>query len=314
MKTAFTFFLMAIISFAGAQKIEHYYDYNWKPCLLADARYYSLMERRDSVWHRQDYFTTPTSLQMDGSYDDTAAKIPHGKFSYFYPDGKLESIGNYVHGKKQGTWMSFHNNGIPSDSVYYENGMVKGTRKGWYSNSYMSDSIVMQLDGNGVEVTWFDNGNVSEAGRIKNNKMNGKWQYFHKSGQLASLETYNEGQLIAKEYYDESGNPMSDTTNRDREASFPGGKEGWKKYLEKHATFPGQWTLTNVDHVTIIVRATVDEDGKVSDVQVTLPFHPDFDKAAVDIIKRSSKWTPAISHNRRVRYYFIQPVVFAQPD
>jgi hypothetical protein len=57
---------------------------------------------------------------------------------------------------------------------------------------------------------------------------------------------------------------------------------------------------------------TVDENGKVSDAYTNVPFHPDFERIALDVVRRSPAWTPAMDHNRKIKAVFRQPVVFRQ--
>jgi hypothetical protein len=217
-------------------------------------------------------------------------------------------------GKKSGTWISFHENGTMEDSIFYdEHGWMMGTSLGWHADGTMADSTVINPDGSGVTVSWWENGNPSEAGRYSaGKKQHGKWQYFHSNGQLASLETYNNGTRIDKQYYDEQGSKISDTTDHDREASFPGGLKAWGNYLLKHLYFPSNYKFTNADQAVVVVEFAVNEDGSVSEVTVMSSLHPDFDKIAVDVISHSPKWTPTISHNRKIKDYHSQPVTFAQ--
>jgi beta-xylosidase len=68
---------------------------------------------------------------------------------------------------------------------------------------------------------WFDNGNPSYAGRLAPDyKSYGKWQYFHKNGQTSAFELYNNGSLVDRQYFDEAGQPVLDTTNKDRSPAF----------------------------------------------------------------------------------------------
>jgi hypothetical protein len=64
----------------------------------------------------------------------------------------------------------------------------------------------------------------------------------------------------------------------------------------------------------VVVTGAVNESGDVTDLYISTPFFPPFEKEALNAIRRSPKWQPAIEHNRRVRYYFTQPVVFSQPE
>lgn len=317
MKLTLLILSISIFSHSYSQKIEKFYDYRWNEVTDATrARFYSVIEKKDTVWRRQDLYIREAKLQMIGYYKDADCKIEQGEFKWYYPNGYLQTIGKYINGKKNGVWMSFHENGMMSDSVFYnENGGVVGKRLGWHANGIMADSTFINPDGSGVSVYWWENGNPSAAGRYTvGRKPQGKWQYFHSNGKLASLETYENGKLIDKEYYDEAGVKQADTTDHDREASFPGGVSAWQKFLQKNLYFPSQYKFVNGDEAVVMVRFAVDEDGSVSEPTVTIPFHPDFDKIALDVIKRSPKWLPAISHNRKIKEYHSQPVTFAQQE
>ena len=311
--------LLLFFFFSGgvllAQKTESYFDFQWRPVVDATkAAYYTVMQKNDSGWSRKDFFLREGRLQMEGFYKDEACKVPHGEFRYFFRSGQLQSMGRYSNGKRFGSWLSFHENGMMSDSVTYTiEGWVMGTRMGWHANGYMADSTVIHPDGSGVTIHWWENGLPSMAGRYAPGfKKLGKWQYFHHNGQLASLETFSDDKLIHKEYFDENGIQQADTTTRDSEASFPGGLKAWAKYLSDKLYFPPQYKFTNDGQATVLVRFAINEDGSISDVEVTSSFHKDFDKIAVDIIKRSPKWQPATFHNRKLKEFHEQPVTFAQ--
>lgn len=62
----------------------------------------------------------------------------------------------------------------------------------------------------------------------------------------------------------------------------------------------------------VVVDAAIDEEGNVTDILLTAPLHPDFDKIALTVMRKAPKWIPAINHNRKVKFYFRQPVVFQQ--
>lgn len=298
---------------ALAQKTEQFYDWNWKPTEAATARYYAVIVKEDSLWHRQDYFIHERRLQMDGFYKDADAKTEHGVFRYYHPNGQLQSTGGYNHGKRHGVWLRFYDNGMLQDSATYNAGTVVGVRLGWHPNGVPSDSAFFNADGSGLSIQWFDNGNPSSAGLYAAGaKQHGKWQYFHKNGQPSSIEVYDQGRLLSKQYFDETGAAVSDTTTQEREAEFPGGNKAWQKYLLKHLYFPEQYKIANADAAVVVVDWIVNEDGTVSDVKVTSPLHPSFDKIAMEVIRKSPKWEPAFSHNRTVKAYRRQPVTFSQ--
>lgn len=311
--TCLTLLLLGGLS-TFAQKPGKFYDYRWKETDVAHARFYSVMQKTDSGWYCQDYYLRGPSLQMEGWYEDSSQKIKNGRFSFIYPDKRVESGGRYLHNKKQGLWLTYHPNGMMADSTVYEQGNPVGTSMAWYSDGSISDSSVYQADGSGVHVDWFLNGNPSSAGMLTTGyRRHGKWQFFHSNGKISAIELYDHGKLVDKNYFDETGQPM-DTTNNDRGAKYKGSDAAWLKYLDQHLEWPAGYRITKTDEAVVEISLTVDEDGKILDPYVSIPFYPPFEKAALDVIARSPKWVPAISHNRRVRAHFRQAVTFKQPE
>jgi len=249
---------------------------------------------------------------MDGTYLDSSCKVPNGFFYYFYANKNLKSTGKYLNGKKEGCWLSYHYNGVMSDSGFYEDDHITGTSMGWYPNGFLADSNVVNADIR-TAFNWFDNGHLSSAGRYDHlGRMIGKWQFFYPSSKLASLESYDEtGHLIDKTYFDENGN-STDTTNKTKSAEFPGGLKAWQKYLDSKMYFPSQFKIANSDKAVVVINFTIREDGSVEDVLVETPFYEPFNVIALNVIKRSPKWNPAFSHNRNVKFHCQQAIVFNQ--
>lgn len=308
------FLLSFLSSICYGQKIEKYYNYQWRETEASKARFYGLIEKTDSGWHRRDYFLRENRLQMDGLYEDDSCKYANGSFKYYHANGFFSGGGKFLHGKRQGLWVHYYDNGMMEDSGYYENGKAMGIHLSLHRNGYPADSTSWQPDGSGVIVAWFDNGVPAYAGRYLAGKRNGPWQFFHKNGNLSAKEIYANGQLRDKQYFDEAGNAITDTTNHDREADFPGGMQAWSKYLSKKLYFPEQYKLVNTDQVVVVVDFTIDENGKVKDIAAAVPFHPAFDKIALDAVRRSPDWTPAIQQNRKVSFRQRQAITFAQQD
>ena len=289
-----------------------YYDWQWKSCDVSLARFYAVVKMTDTGWFRNDFFMATQKLQMSGLYQDEATETENGWFRYFYSNGNLSSTGRYVNGKKDGLWLSFHYNGIISDSSVYEADRINGTRIGWFNNGYMADSAVYTSDGKAVYVSWFDDGTPSSAGRLLNKKKESTWQYFHKNGNKAALEKYQQGNLISRIYYDEQGIQLADTGNRDKGAVFKGSEIKWRNFLENNLEFPRQIALVNTNIITVVLNATIDEEGNVEDVYVEIPFNSVFDDEALRVMKKSPKWTPATDHNRKIKSYIRQPISFSQ--
>jgi len=172
-----------------SQKVEKFYDWRWKETDISFARFYAVIEKTDSGWNRSDFYIRENRLQMQGRYADQDCKVALGKFYYFHPNGNLLSTGTFVDGKKEGVWLAYYSDGSLSDSTTHHKDNKVGTSLTWHHNGYLSDSAVFTPDGRGVAFAWFDNGNPSLGGVYTSgyNKI-GKWQYFHKNGQVSAIE------------------------------------------------------------------------------------------------------------------------------
>lgn len=308
--------LLALVLYTNsfAQPKETYYDFFWKESVPENATYYSVKIKTDSGWLKTEYFIRTKKLQMTALYADEACKVHHGHVYHFYANGIPSAMGRMINNKQEGVCRSYHSNGVISDSAFFKNGKVVDKRFQWHANGMMSDSISRVNDSTYVHIGWFEDGNISYAGYIINEKQNGKWQYFHHNGQLSALETYTNGKLVKAEYFDEQGQSLKDTSNVNHAATIKGGQSAWTQYLGKNLYWPNGLKFTTPASVTVGVSFWVDENGQVSDAEVYLPFHNSFDKIALQIIKNSPKWLPAISHNRAVKVQRKQPIIFYQPD
>ena len=219
MKKLLILFFVFNTLFVNAQTTE-YFDWNWKPCEPALARFVGITTQTDSGWKHVDYFLSNKKARMVGLYRDSTCKIKNGLFTYYYANGNESSTGRYINDKREGVWLSYHNNGIMSDSTKYQQGNYTGTSISWHSNGYMADSTAYNGDNTAITASWFDNATPASSGRMNKNKKQGKWQFFHKNGKLAALEEYNNDKLIGKTYFDENGFQQTDTSNNDRDAAF----------------------------------------------------------------------------------------------
>ncbi|MEJ0104152.1 MAG: energy transducer TonB [Bacteroidota bacterium] len=314
MKISSLFFIFLVNYGVKAQKTEAFYDYSWQPCSSENASYFSTIEKTDSGWLRNDYYITTKRLQMRALYEDADCKVRNGNCVYYHANGFPSIAGRYIHGKQEGICTSYHSNGMISDSAQFHNGQVVDKRFRWHRNGYISDSISRADDSLYVEVGWFDDGRVAYAGHLVNDKQEGKWKYYHHNGQVSSVEMYSRGDLVSAGYFDESGNSQADTSAVNHEATVKGGEQAWKKYLEKKLYWPAGLKFTTPASVTIGVDFVIDENGNVVDAEVSMPFHEQFDKIALSIIKSSPAWIPAMAHNRKIKAYRRQPVTFVQPE
>lgn len=293
-------------------KIETYFDYNWRETFSDHASFYSISQKTDSGWYREIFYIGTKKLQMAGLYADDKNKDRNGVFYWVYPNNSFKTVGKYIHNKKEGAWLDYYSNGVIEDSLNYHDDHPAGVSLSWYRSGYMKDSLNVDGNGNGIYISWFDNGSPSSAGRyVDFTKKHGKWQFFHKNGKISAIEVYDHDSLQSKQFFDESGNEVV-AEEKDHEAQFPGGEKAWSNYLSNHLHFPSNFEFQNSERVVVVVSALIDENGKVIDAEVSVPVHPKFDEIALNAIKSCPSFIPAVEHNRKVYYSFRVPISFSQ--
>lgn len=95
------------------------------------------------------------------------------------------------------------------------------------------------------------------------------------------------------------------------EASFPGGDNAWKRFLEKKLN-----PNTPVDNgapegqYQVWVQFIVDKTGAISDVKALSNHGYGMEEEAVNVIRKGPNWIPAIQNGRNVKAYRKQSILF----
>jgi protein TonB len=92
------------------------------------------------------------------------------------------------------------------------------------------------------------------------------------------------------------------------ESQYPGGLSAWSAFLNRNLIFP-QDAADNEIQGTVIVQFIVDAEGNVSNI-TALSGPEELRSAAVAVVKKSGKWTPALQNGRHVKSYKKQPITF----
>src|SRR5688500_18249103 len=108
----------------------------------------------------------------------------------------------------------------------------------------------------------------------------------------------------------------TDTTRRifervEIEASFPGGEQAWRKFLEKklNPNVPVENGAPNGQYL-IIVQFVVNKEGRVSDIRPLTREGYGMEQEVVRIMSKSGLWTPAMQKGKPVNAYRKQPITF----
>jgi len=97
----------------------------------------------------------------------------------------------------------------------------------------------------------------------------------------------------------------------DIEASFPGGDQAWRKFLEKNLN--AQVAADNgapIGIYTVIAQFIVDKEGNVTDIKALTNYGYGLEKEVLRALKLQTHWSPAMQNGEPVKAYRKQPVTF----
>jgi protein TonB len=104
--------------------------------------------------------------------------------------------------------------------------------------------------------------------------------------------------------------PATDSTYAkvEVESAFPGGQSGWIRFLNTHLVYPPKAVRKKIQG-TVVLQFIVGKDGLITDIEAESG--PDLLKeAAINVIKESPRWVPAVQNGRKVKSYKKQPITF----
>ncbi len=99
------------------------------------------------------------------------------------------------------------------------------------------------------------------------------------------------------------------------ESQYPGGLNAWSRFLYRNLgnNYPEEAYAKRIQG-KVIIQFIVDRDGTVSNVEA-ISGPEELREAAINVIRKSGKWEPAIQNGSRVKSYKKQPITFLlEPD
>jgi len=96
------------------------------------------------------------------------------------------------------------------------------------------------------------------------------------------------------------------------EASFQGGNEGWKNFLQTHLNpdVPVR-KKAPAGLYEVVIQFIVDKEGRISDMKALTNHGFGMEQEVIRVLKRSPRWLPAIQDGRKVKAYRKQPISFS---
>jgi len=121
--------------------------------------------------------------------------------------------------------------------------------------------------------------------------------------------------MLAKAQTAETGPPPSveelKVTNPNRDKlneimpKFPGGMEGFKKFLKENFKLPQN---SSEIHGLVVATFYVEINGTLTGITITKGLTPDIDKESIRVMGLSPKWTPYIKDGKPARVKYSVPI------
>lgn len=305
-----SFVLLNLFSSAQTDTIVKYFNYASKETTPALASYYSVAFKEDTIWRKLDFYASNDRLKTNGYFKDAKFEHQIGPVTHYNEKGKLTSQGHYLNNKKRGVWKKWFDDGKLSDSSVYDNDIII-YRKSYYPNGKVSEIIEKDKDNKFISKGFLENGNIRYEGEIINGKKEGRWSANNDAGNKMMEVNFLADSAVSVSCIDKNINPKD--CIYEREAEYKGGHSSWLKHLEYAMSkfLPKEYFNGSLEGV-VVVQFIVDVDGKVIEPKIKSSSEPKLNDAAIDIIRSSPKWIPAVQYNKPVKAYRIQPLTFTR--
>ncbi len=153
-------------------------------------------------------------------------------------------------------------------------------------------------------------GVIDYEGVYAENQPTGEWKFYFPNGQMSSLETYENGNRVREDYWNENGTSLINKSAGERLLpSFSGGQLFMSEYLKKNLQYPAEAIASRIAG-KVVVSFWVNEDGSIGEPKIEESLGAVFDSAVLKMINEMPNWLPARHHNRPAKQMYILPVAF----
>jgi len=146
--------------------------------------------KKDDIQTKEEYYDSGNTLKRRWS-ERNGCRI--GKYTEFYPNGKIKCEEFYYNGFKHGHSKEFYENGALQYERNYDTGRVDGISKEYYSNSVLAR--LLNYD-KGVESgrisLFYPNGNLFATSNLENNKLSGPHTEYYDNGTILSVGFFTD--------------------------------------------------------------------------------------------------------------------------
>lgn len=227
-------------------------------------------------------------------YTDSTLRVDNGIFQSYHNTGLFENNGSFINGKENGLWMKYDSLGRTLDSINYAMGKMLTYRK----QTFHKDGYLVALENCDSIAGTLSVINYDSLGSISRTYM---------------FSTPNKG--IATYYENGSSRTELLTTQARKEAEYPGGPNGWRRFLEKNVS--AMYLLDKgapAGYYQATIKFIVNEDGTLSDFEGETDLGYGLENELISKMKNGVKWIPSTMFGKKVKAYRRQPITMFVPN
>jgi len=158
-----------------------------------------------------------------------------GRMTYYYPNNKIESEGDYINDERTGTWKTYDVFGHLMREVPYVNGWEHGKETNYFDNGAV-ESVYNYVDGDmqGEFIVYYLNGKVAVRGTYLDGERHGKVTNYGEKGEVAMIRNYNRGVIESYSYLGTDGKEVTPIPMNGNEMKIVANYKNGKKSMEQH--------------------------------------------------------------------------------
>ncbi|PCJ51323.1 MAG: hypothetical protein COA79_26560 [Planctomycetota bacterium] len=129
-----------------------------------------------------------------------------GEWKSWSEDGKLENVGMYVNGLKNGKFRSWYKNGNRQYVGEFKSGYKNGKLQLWYDNGNLEfTGHWLKNEKNGTHENWYSNGVKEFSYTYKNGVLDGKQESWWTNKKRQSIEIWENGKFQSAKDWNQDG-------------------------------------------------------------------------------------------------------------
>ena len=261
----------------GQDSTVYFYDERGETTVdITDAFSYRVVVPRDSLLYIRHCLASNDQLIMEGTFSRLGNTLEYeGPYRSFYRNGKLQREGTYSKDKRVGLWKDYYVNGQQSDEQFHH-----------------SDKIEYHQH-------WDEAGNAMLT--------NGTGKFTAGTQHVEVIDS-----LLFAEFSVDSLSGDSIYVAVEEKAEYEGGMDVFFAEVEKDLKYP-KLAREYLIQGKVFVQFVVDKSGKLHDARVIQGIGGGCDEAALEAVKKRTKWMPGKVRGKDVSQEMVLPITFKLP-